>query len=401
MEILFQKARFKIAEDFLSDDHISRVIQKLAKESADKSPGAVFERKCGGKNEIVFKTYGCDAIKLMVKERLTQYLETEDSRYIAAPLKLFIKNEPHSWKKQQQQRWRLIWCVDLIDQIIDRLLWQEMIDATINNHTGTPSKVGMSFQYGGIDKMVKQYSNNSRKWRSFDVSGHDMSAAAFVIEDITKLNQQLCISVANPHLSKWVLLGEKRLQSVLYGTFSFSDGLTLRKIKPGLQISGHLCTIDNNSKYLVYLRVLCDIMNDQPTQENCIVTMGDDNVQDFEGSKYDAEYLVDFCKTFGTILTIESDYGTFDQQNFCSMDFIKREGMWVGKTRNIRKNLCALAHQKPEVMGQTLLSDCLNLVWDPIFPKIHAKLAEYPDLFKSEKQLKNIWFGYEADSRSN
>jgi hypothetical protein len=38
------------------------------------------------------------------------------------PVRVFIKAEPHSTNKVNQDRWRLIFAVSVVDQIIERLL---------------------------------------------------------------------------------------------------------------------------------------------------------------------------------------------------------------------------------------------------------------------------------------
>jgi hypothetical protein len=64
----------------------------------------------------------------------------------ADPVRVFVKNEPHSQKKVKQGRWRLIFAVSLVDQVIERIMCSAQNNAEIDGWKRCPSAPGLSLQ---------------------------------------------------------------------------------------------------------------------------------------------------------------------------------------------------------------------------------------------------------------
>jgi hypothetical protein len=60
-----------------------------------------------------------------------------------SPVRLFVKKEPHSVKKFATTRWRLISNLDLVDQVIEKLLFNNQNKAEIRAWQTCPSKPGI------------------------------------------------------------------------------------------------------------------------------------------------------------------------------------------------------------------------------------------------------------------
>jgi len=285
MEDVYAAAKWQLQDDFLSEAHLDRVIDTVFKESKKKSPGAVLLREGCPTNEIVFQRYGKEGVKDMLKRRLTALFETSDTRQVSDPLRIFIKEEAHKKAKAVEKRWRLIFGMSLIDQLVDRLLYTSVCEAGIANCADLPSKVGYNFKRGGVDGLVRKYSNGSKLWISFDAKGFDLSCGEQLLCSSRELNERLCVydasdDGARERFAKWRDLSVRREQAVLYGSMVFSNGVVIQKTAPCIQPSGRYTTIDSNSKMVTFMRVYDDVAQGRTTVPTEVVAMGDDTVQD-------------------------------------------------------------------------------------------------------------------------
>lgn len=412
-ETYYQYSKWQVREDFLSREHILEIIDFIYQKNGDKSPGAVLMREGYTSNQQAIDSIGREAIAYRVETRVEQLLSCDPNdpdswikvRYMADPVRVFTKYEPHTAKKVAQKRWRLIWGVSLIDQIIDRLLSTEVVQASIANSHRQCAKPGFSFSNGGVQKMVEFYDDGSDDWISFDASSFDFTVAWWQILLATRLDQRLMLPATSPKIlcqqMRWMRLMSSRTEAALYGKFCFSDGRVCRKTKPGLQLSGRFITIDYNGKIMLMTRIHYDVSHNRKSLPRGIITMGDDSVQ--AGIAKQADEYVSFVKeVWGITLTVESEPGRFQQQNFCSMDFVRnREGIWVYVPRNVDKNFYALAYmekKKRAFLGDTLVNLCLQYVYHPtVFPQLHQTLAlRFPEKCRSRRWFESKMTGYES-----
>lgn len=396
MEEMLKHNRFSLPEDWLSDNHIERTVHRIVSSHKSKSAGALFGRDGMSTNGQVVSTLGVQALIVMVKEQIEKYEESEDARYVGRPIKIFQKREPHSISKAQLKRWRLIWGVDLIDRIVDELLYENMLSTAIDNHEKSPLKAGMSFLLGGVDKLVQKHNSILKPWKSFDSKQHDMTTPGWALETVWNLNTRLCNQT---HLSynRWRALSWKREQSVLYGSFVLSNGQVMYKTKPGIQPSGRFTTIDSNSKLVLLYRILYDIERDLVSSGDESVCMGDDTV--LAGVD---EGILDFLSDFGITWTVESqpEDTKFDQQNFCSVTFHKTgSGTYVPIPLNWKKNLFKLKWQEKreeDITADALVSLCIIYAFDPDhFEFLQGLLANFPEKLCSVEWCQGIVTGYE------
>lgn len=404
MEGIYEDNKWEIPADFGSDAHIARVCKHIMENLGEKSPGAVFIRQGCATNADVFTRFGLVAIVEMVKNRINELL-TQDSRYACDPFRLFVKREAHKASKAVEKRWRLIFGVSMIDQVVDRMLYTRVCEASIANCHKNPSKPGFNFKGGGVQDLVTRYDNGSQKWRSFDARSFDWSVPGWGLAAVRDLNESLCITLDEELRSLWVALSRARLAAVTYGTIVFSNGVVLKKTFPCMQASGKFTTIDDNCKLVVLYRVLYNLAHGFPNSKDMIIAMGDDTVQD---GIEDGEDFIEWVRVnCGTTFTIESEAGPFTAQNFCSFELRQlANGVWVPVPLNWVKNTYELAHPEKKVCkdadallenrGSALQSLCIEYCYHDDFKKLHSLLARYcPSKFRSHDFFKSIVLGSE------
>lgn len=411
MEKAYAPVKWKIREDFCSREHIRDVASYVRDNLPEKSPGAVYLRLNLMTNKDVFNTIGIEGIVTLVEKRIEQLKACktlEEARYVSDPVRLFVKREAHKMKKALQKRWRIIWGISLIDQIIDRILYDPVVQAEIQHCSEIPAKPGYSFKYGGTDKLVRNYDNGSTDWQSFDCESFDITAAGWSLEGARELNERLCITPEGPVRSSWVQLSKMREQAVLYGSFVFSNGVVCKKTRPCIQPSGRLTTISTNCKIVVMLRFIYELEHGRIPHGKLLIAMGDDTVQDELKSP---QHFVDWCALRGYKFTIESVQGLFPDQNFCSTEFFKHfTGVYVPRPLNWKKNSYELCHPEAKVAknparlydnrASCLQSLCCEYVFTEHFDELHRMLGAYaPEKFRSRKFFESIVAGFESSTR--
>lgn len=404
MEDIYRVARWALPDDFGTKDHIIRVCEHIRQNGGTKSPGSVLLRQGHGTNKDVFDSVGMLGVVRAVELRVAELLLSEDTRQCSDPIRLFIKREAHKASKAIDLRWRLIWGVSLIDQVIDRMLYTPVCDSEIAHCAEIPSKPGYSFKYGGVDRMVRRYSDGSKEWVSFDAKSFDISAPGWALAAVRDLNENMCLNPHHERFPMWRDLSNAREKAVLYGSFVFSNGVVCEKTHPCIQPSGRFTTISTNCKVVVLLRVINDIENGRKTDANSIIAMGDDTVQKVPDP---AKFVEEVKERYGVTFTVESKQGLFEDQNFCSTEFKKQpNGVFVPVPLNWVKNTHELCNPESKVVkdpatlrenrGSALQSLCCEYAFHPGFDQLHSLLARYcPEKFRSRSYFQNIVTGFE------
>ncbi|APG75811.1 hypothetical protein 2 [Hubei sobemo-like virus 19] len=188
------------------------------------------------------------------------------------PIKIFVKPEPHSLKKISLKRYRLISSVSLADQLIDHMLFGEMNDKLIAGWPYLPSKVGWSFIGGGWKAMPKGGS-----WLAIDKSSWDWTVRPWLFDLVLEARLGLCRTRGEVR-DRWSKLAVMRYQQ-LFGNpiFITSGGFLLKQKRPGVQKSGCVNTISDNSMMQSLLHIRVCLETNQPI--GVLFSMGDDTLQ--------------------------------------------------------------------------------------------------------------------------
>lgn len=237
------------------------------------------------------------------------------------PVRLFVKQEPHSRRKMRQRRYRLISSVSVVDQIIERLLFGPQNRLEIALWSEIPSKPGMglSLQH----QAQKLYSDlrmkhSSQKAACADISGFDWSVQEWEFEAELYMRLKLMEPslIGNPALERAI---RNRFACFSLSVFQLSDGTLIAQTIPGIMKSGSYLTSSMNS------RIRC-LMAELIGSPWCIA-MGDDSVEGYvEGAPEKYAELGHTCKEYSLCpVTLEED---LESVEFCS-HHISQDGAYL------------------------------------------------------------------------
>lgn len=417
MEEFYDKARFELPYDFLEDSHLDRIITLVMLRLSDKSPGSKFLRMGLGTNGEVFDKFGLlglraqlrAAVDAMLSVKVDEdkdpddvWMELRDVKKHPAcdHLRCFVKFEGHKRDKLEAGRFRLIFGTGLIDQLLDRLLYQNAADVAITNHMHIPSKIGFNPKKGGVNKLVQVYDDGSDEWLSFDKKANDWTVSGYNHDINARLVARLN-TTQGPTRSKWCKMHYLRVEQIKYGAIVFSNGLVLEKTIAGILPSGWFLTAYWNSMIVVQERVSYDIHHHLTSVGKSTICMGDDSVQNLKGI-VPADFVRFQKETNGVTYTLESDKGRLCEQNFCSFQIkAVSKGFFVPIPLNWEKNAFHLWNaEKPndEKLANTLNSLCIEYAYSPShFDRLYGLLREkYPAQTKSTAFYKDIVTGFES-----
>ena len=223
------------------------------------------------------------------------------------PIRLFVKQEPHTLKKCKEGRFRLISSVSLVDQIVERLLFGPQNQLEITMWRSIPSKPGMGLsQYEQAQSIWNdlKYKHLGCPAAEADISGFDWSVQSW--ELWADCSMRALLGNFTPEVKH---LAMSRFYCLMNSVFQLSNGTLIEQGKPGLMKSGSYCTSSTNS------RIRC-LMAELIGSPWCIA-MGDDSVEGFvPDAKRKYEELGHCCKDYVACATTAE--GALESVNFCS-----------------------------------------------------------------------------------
>jgi len=167
---------------------------------------------------------------------------------VVDPIRLFVKDEPHSTSKIDSKRYRLIFLLSIIDNIIAKLLFSVQNMEEISSHRDLPSKPGLGLHDDGLEDIYGWAQAAPGPIASADISGWDWSMTA---EDFdADLNRR--VNLNNGHSSVWYKLAKVHYRCMKYKLLVTSDSIVYEQQTPGVMPSGWYNTSSTNS----YVRTL-------------------------------------------------------------------------------------------------------------------------------------------------
>jgi hypothetical protein len=182
------------------------------------------------------------------------------------PIRLFVKNEPHSSKKIREKKFRLIMSVSLCDQLVERVLNQHLNKAEIAVWADLPVCPGQSLAGATAETLVEKLRRVPNP-HSTDVSGWDWSVTD--MELIADAQRRAFFLKASPEHARALIV---RAMALSRSVLSLSNGTMYAQSVPGIQKSGSYNTSSGNS----WIRVYASWMSGA----SAVVAMGDDCVDD-------------------------------------------------------------------------------------------------------------------------
>lgn len=394
VERMYASARWHLPIDWCSEQRIREAIISVHMTSSCGYPYMLVHQT----NRQFIEDIGLERIVVMVKNRIQDYLDIGPEA--SDPIRLFVKDEPHKSEKAKLKRWRLIWSVSVIDQIVDTVLFGKSIDAENANHLTIPSKVGLNFYEGGANTFMKQLDDgtNRQNWIKTDKSAWDWTYAEWLDTFDLNCRARLCYEQTEEWFHNWYRLAVVRGKSCTYKRIVLSDGTQYQQTRGGIVDSGGKRTISKNSRSQVALRVAYDLTVGNNVDLLRLAAMGDDTVEQmFE----DPKIYCDFLLALRFIVKEKPKLELLKEMEFCSHRFIKRHGHWVMLPTNWEKHKFRLKFnsKSADILVPTLSSLCLEYCFDDEkFRILHRLLVQYADntqhsYIKSQRYLQNYCWG--------
>jgi hypothetical protein len=206
-------------------------------------------------NAAFIDFYGPQKVYQMVLQRVDALMKDPSSEAASDPVRLFVKQDAHTKEKADLKRWRLIWSISIIDQLVDRILWKEYIDNEVINCDKLPSKVGWAFLKGGQEQIYRELYRLGKRYAKSDKSSWDWTVSYWLARWVQLLKFRLCVN-DDPD-SFWHRLAEARHETLFcHRRIIFSDGFEYKQLIPGIIPSGFYRTLSDNSQMQVILKVL-------------------------------------------------------------------------------------------------------------------------------------------------
>lgn len=395
IEVLYAPAKWKIEDDWDSEDNI---LEKIRSVNMQSNPGVPLVIN-GKTNAEMIEAVGEATLVFLIQERLNNL---KAGRKISDSVRLFIKQEPHSVEKAKLQRWRLIWLVAFIDQVIDALLFDPSIDSEIKNHRLIPSKPGWTWLKGGMNDFKNQMDDFSDKLGTSDKSSWDWTVQSWEYDGDLERRSRLCVNPDGLRSREFLKLQSIRYDILSCGKIQFSDGDSFQQEVNGIVRSGSKVTISLNSFCQVYNKVLyCEKTFEGGFREKLhkIAAIGDDAFERFHGVDLEdyKRFLQDFC---GHIVKYIQT-GKFMDLHFCSHKFVDYNGFCVAVPDNLDKHLYRLKRKeksKIQFLEDQLASYCIEHAFSPpeVFDKFYNKLLEFDaSKARSRQYYKDLHTGFE------
>lgn len=290
------------------------------------------------------------------------------------PVRVFIKDEPHSQRKQKSKRWRLIFAVSIVDQLIERIFSSRQNKKEIATWMDNPSAPGLGLSndehLSDLYQRVMRLMGTGTAAEA-DVTGWDWSVKEW--ELLAEARMRVSLGSMTGFQAN---LTTNRFLCVSRTVYAMPDGALLTLVGNGVQLSGCYNTSSTNSRLRVFVSALVGA--------RWAVAMGDDCVEEFvEGAKdkylalgHPLKMYQQRTKQFEFCSNIFSDKGAWPidgtktlynllEQKKITREFLAQFTMEMRNSPRLIEFLkSALRVQalgaSPQAGGQTLVSERLN-----------------------------------------
>lgn len=217
------------------------------------TPGVPYCR-LGSTNGQVLESHS-EYVREMVAERFVRVVEAGETLFsmsaeelvragLRDPVRLFIKDEPHTLEKIERGKLRLISGVSLVDQFWERKLSGLQNSAEIANWETCPSKPGIGLDDDGLRSLAKQIEKEEVDTET-DVSGWDWSVQEWELEDDAECRRILAGATSE---SLFAFLMRAQAYCVAHSVFCLPTGELVSQEEGGVQLSGSYNTSSTNSR---------------------------------------------------------------------------------------------------------------------------------------------------------
>lgn len=230
---------------------------------------------------------------------------------IRDPVRLFVKEEPHSLKKIMSGKLRLISGVSLVDQLKERLICRLQNSAEINSWETCPSKPGVGLDDESMLVVADTLDGllAGGDLSAMDISGWDWSVKDWELKADAEFRRR---STGSSRGSLFDFLLRAQAHCVSNSVLVMPNGDMYAQLDPGIQLSGSYCTSSSNSRMRIVASLVARQMAGHPLTGVDMIAMGDDSVE---------RHLVGVSNSLvdlGHIVKFEEIVDRLDRVEFCS-----------------------------------------------------------------------------------
>ncbi len=256
-----------------------------------------------------------------------------------APIRVFVKNEPHSLAKLESGRVRIIASVPFHVVLAEQLLFFDQNECEISQWLSCPSKPGISLSSG--ESVRKFYDNHQDQLKkgtlgSNDMSGYDWSLS----EAFFQAEAQMRIDLAGGQGTTFERAVRNCFFVMARCVIALSDGRMFAQVRPGIMWSGRYVTSSSDSR----IRVLVSSL----TGASWCESMGDDAIEEYRSN------AVDLYARLGLRCTDNRQCDEDSGFEFCSHLF-KEGKAWTVNPGKILVNLLSQPKPTSDLWAQFLL----------------------------------------------
>lgn len=275
-------ARYSLPSDWLSYTHYERVLRSLEFTSSPGFPYCMDSSSIG--SWLGWDGFEFDPAQV---ERLWYDVCAVISGEFESLYRVFVKAEPHKVAKARAERWRLIICPPLCEQVVWKMVFGPGNDREIETVGQTPSLQGMSLPAGNWKFFYQLFRSKNLKV-PMDKTAWDWTAHIEFIELDLKLRLRL---LQAEHLlrERWHTLASALYRRAFYHpTLVLSDGTLWQQEVPGIMKSGCVNTISSNSHMQLFVHVLA-CLRKGVSPYPLPVAVGDDTLSSWQNA-FDPEF---------------------------------------------------------------------------------------------------------------
>lgn len=300
------------------------------------------------------------------------------------PVRVFVKQEPHTAKKMAEGRMRLIWSVSIVDQIIDRLLFTNQINEELESWKDIPSCPGFGF---ATDDQIREFL--SRVWGRKDFGAYsDVSAWDVSMQEYVFTYGILRYPVLSGAGRRYTRLCLRRAWCMMRKVIALSSGRMYSQVEPGVMASGFFPTLSDNSfdrglliHWVASLNGVVDRVNR---------TQGDDALEN-RLAETEEESFARAAKAYALVgVTLKEFKHMEGSFVFCSHRWSPSGAL----AENWHRSFFRLLHHKDLVEGRVgtfevdLLQFCREMRFCPELPKMLEVLGRVVVTAKSWREKK-------------
>lgn len=270
-EDAYRDVKHNLCADWMEWSHFERSLMRLDRTS---SPGYPY---CLEATTIGDWLWGPDGLFYIPEraERLWHDMHAFLNGENPSLYRVFIKEEPHKSSKALVERWRLIICPPLYEQVAWSMTFMDTNDKEIVTCGLSPSYQGIKLS-GGLWKDHVALFRQLGLVQAVDKSAWDWTAHKYWIDMDLELRRRLISS--DIRVGRWYQIAEK-LYSWAFDNprLVLSDGRVFQQTHPGVMKSGCVNTISSNSHMQVFVHIYACLVSQLPVLP-LPVAVGDDTL---------------------------------------------------------------------------------------------------------------------------